>query len=58
MVWFVDNLVSLVSLFTQVATAHPLSALLVLSSLAIFVVALGTFGVLTVGGIFSAILPE
>ncbi|MFB6133185.1 MAG: hypothetical protein ABEJ44_07265 [Halanaeroarchaeum sp.] len=55
MVWIIDNLVEVLSLFAQVAGYDPVSPLLLLGSVGILTVALGVFGVLAVGGVLSAL---
>ena len=55
MVWIIDNLIEVIVLFGQVATNDPAAPLLLLSALGILVVALGSFGVLALGGVLSAL---
>ncbi|AKH96923.1 hypothetical protein [Halanaeroarchaeum sulfurireducens] len=55
MVWIIDNLIEVIALFAQVATNDPASPLLLLSAAGILVFALGTFGVLAIGGVLSAL---
>jgi len=58
MVWFIDNLVEVITLFIGVAGNDPVSPLLLLGSIGILTVALGTFGVLAVGGVLSALAQD
>lgn len=58
MVWIIENLVQALNLFAGVATNDPVAPLLLLVSAGVFVVALGTFGVLALGGILSALAVE
>lgn len=53
MVWVIDNLVEALSVFGQAAGNDPVAPLLLLSALAILVIAVGVFGVLALGGILS-----
>ena len=55
MVWIIDNLVEVVTLFIQVAGNDPLSPLLLLGAIGVLTVALGSFGVLALGGIAAAL---
>jgi hypothetical protein len=52
------NLVELTGIVTDVALGDPVSALLILSSTVIWLVAFGLFAYLAVGGLFSAIIPD
>ena len=53
MVWVIDNLVEVLSLFGQVASYDPVSPLLLLASVLLLVFSIGIFGVLAAGGILS-----
>ena len=53
MVWVIDNLVEVFSLFGQVASYDPVSPLLLLASALLLLVSVGVFGVLAAGGILS-----
>lgn len=53
MVWIIDNLVEVVTLFIGVAGNDPVSPLLLLGSIGILTVALGAFGVLALGSVLS-----
>lgn len=55
MVWIIDNLVEVVSLFIGVAGNDPVAPLLLLVSAGVLTVALGVFGVSAVGGILSTL---
>jgi hypothetical protein len=52
------NLVELTSIVTDVALGDPVSALLILSSTVVWVVAFGLFGYLAVGGLLSGLIPD
>jgi hypothetical protein len=52
------NLIELTGIVTDVALGDPLSALLVLSSTLIWLVAFGLFAYLAVGGLLSGLIPE
>lgn len=58
MVWIVDNLLTLVQEFTQVALADPLSAVLLAIGGLITAFAAVGFGVLAVWGVIDWIVPE
>jgi hypothetical protein len=55
MVWIIDNLVSVLELFLGVAGNGLVEPILLLVSIGILVTALGSFGVLAIGGILSAL---
>lgn len=55
MVWLIDNLVEIVTLFVQVAGNDPVAPLLLLGAAGVLTVALGSFGVLALGGVLSAL---
>ncbi|MFB6094315.1 MAG: hypothetical protein ABEJ77_05185 [Halanaeroarchaeum sp.] len=55
MVWIIDDLVAVLVLFANVATFTAVSPLLLLASIGILTVALGSIGVLAVGGVVSAL---
>jgi hypothetical protein len=55
MVWIIDNLVEVVTLFIEVAGNDPLAPLLLLGAIGVLTVALGSFGVLALGGIAAAL---
>lgn len=55
MVWIIDNLVSALELFLGVAGNGLVEPILLLVSLGILTAALGSFGVLAIGGILSAL---
>ncbi|MFB6114288.1 MAG: hypothetical protein ABEJ58_09340 [Halodesulfurarchaeum sp.] len=55
MVWLVEQLVEVISLFGQVATNDPMAPLLLLVSAALMGTAMGVFGFLAFGGIVSAL---
>lgn len=52
------NIVELTNIVTDVALGDPVSALLVLSSTVIWVVAFGLFAYLAVGGLVSGLIPD
>ncbi|MFB6082225.1 MAG: hypothetical protein ABEJ67_05330 [Halanaeroarchaeum sp.] len=58
MVWIIDNLVEALSLFGQVATNDPVAPVLLLFSAGVLLTALSVFGVLSLGGILSALAVE
>ena len=55
MVWIIDNLVEVVSLFVQVAGNDPVAPLLLLISIGILGPALGFVGYLAAGGLFAGL---
>jgi hypothetical protein len=58
MVWFVDNLVSMVDYFTTAATTDPLSALGILFGALFVGAASAAFGGLAVAGLVDPLIPE
>ena len=52
------NLVELTNIVTDVALGDPVSALLILSSTVVWVVAFGLFAYLAVGGLLSGLIPD
>ena len=55
MVWLVENVLTLLRLFGQVATNEPVAPLLLLVSVSILVTAIGAVGYLAAGGALSVI---
>ncbi len=54
----VGNLVELTNIVTDVALGDPVSALLILSSTVVWVVAFGLFAYLAIGGLLSELIPD
>ena len=52
------NIVDLANIVVTAALAHPLSIVLVVAAVVLWVFAFGLFGYLTIGGIFSGVIPE
>ena len=52
------NIVELTNVVTSVALGDPLSALLILSSTLIWIVAFGLFAYLAIGGLLSGLIPD
>ena len=55
MVWLVENVLTLLRLFGQVATNEPVAPLLLLVSASILVTAIAVVGYLAAGGALSVI---
>jgi hypothetical protein len=58
MVWPLDDLSTLAELFTDVATADPLSAVLLLVGALLVGVTMAVGGVLALGALVEAIVPS
>ena len=52
------NLVELTNIVTGVALGDPVSALLILSSTLVWLVAFGLFAYLAIGGLLSGVIPD
>ena len=52
------NIVELTNVVTSVALGDPLSALLILSSTLLWIVAFGLFAYLAIGGLLSGLIPD
>ncbi|WP_049999090.1 hypothetical protein [Halococcus sediminicola] len=52
------NLVELTNIVTEVALGDPVSALLILSSTLVWLVAFGLFAYLAIGGLLSGLIPD
>ena len=58
MVWVIDNLVTLVQQFTEVATSDPLSAVLLALGALLTAFASLFFGYLALGGFLDFLTPD
>ncbi|WP_433625398.1 hypothetical protein [Halomicrococcus sp. NG-SE-24] len=58
MAGLVQNVIDMVNLFGDVAATNPLSALLLLVGAILVGFSMLVFGYLSVGGVFSAIVPD
>lgn len=58
MVWIVDNLVRLSELFTDVATADPVSTLLFAAGAVVTLFSTGFFGYLSLRGLLAGLIPD
>ena len=52
------NLVELTNIVTEVALGDPVSALLILSSTLVWLVAFGLFAYLAIAGLLSGLIPD